>query len=410
MSRRAENKIFPWRWRKLAPAGGFPSANSIITGCLKLKQTAPSLSPLEVWLAANSGSSLPSHAVFPAASGKQALAEILTLIRKISSVSKVCLAGYTCPDIVAACVKTGYSVRPIDINEKTLELESFPAEEEVLILSNLYGLADRIPDAAEVASKLIIDDACQSALSCWNEKRVGFRTAFGVFSFGRGKAICGIGGGTYAVSTDWQGLLPKKAPGEERTPLSNELFDLIKGVASSVLERPYFYSMPSVLPFLHLGETIYNPAYRDRPLSNVQKDVAALQIARIDETRETLLTNARAWSEALEGLPLIEPFLERGFSFTGEIVPTRYPVIFPSGASRDSALSQLAQEGLGASKSYPMCIADLCTSDKRVLPSQTPKAREIASRIITLPLHCYVQRTDIERASAIIQRSLSERC
>jgi len=370
----------------LAPAGGFPATLEVVR-LLKHPDLAGETRLALLRLFHISELSLCS-------SGKAALESICRHL-SLEGKKRLLVAGYSCPDIVAAAVRAGFKVSPLDINPETLEIDQravdYDEKSDSVLLSNLYGLVD---DAQWLAHSRWIDDGCQAALSTEQGRRIGSRS-LGLISFGRGKAICGTGGGAALGLSD-----PENISGDS-------VFDLLKCAAFSWMERPSLYWLPASMPFLHLGETVYDPHYENRAPSRGQLAVALRQVEQIERTEAHLGLWATRWTEYLDGLPLILPAKLRAGrpGVTSRLI--RFPVLFPDDSLRDRAYQNLHAAGLGASLSYPSALGKLCASESRFLARPTPGAEQAARRILTLPVHPYVQERDMERTRMILKQLCS---
>jgi perosamine synthetase len=427
------NNHRPFLFRVLAPAGGFSSPFSILNAKHELKQIVRQNGPqlrdaFQHYLA----QALGAGEVISFGSGKESLLACFRTLKKAEQRPYVGMSAYTCPDIAVACARAGFKVLPLEVKESTLELD-LPAHTEAelsqlsaVVLSNLYGLADDPAPAlkfAESTGSIIIDDACQALLSKRNGKQVGIRpNTYGVISFGRGKAICGVGGGAVIVPGKNAGEAAA-GPTANRTVLSAEelrnlLINKVSGIRCAVhclygflswcLERPWLYWLPAKLPFLGLGTTAPDFSFRGAAITESQLLHAYAQWKTRSIRAQCCVEKAKQWSELLSDTPLIQPFRERGFDFSGSVVPIRYPVIFPGAGLRDEVFGCLQKHGLGASCSYPKALDGYPELKEVLVESNFPVARSIAGRILTLPVHHYVQIKDIDRGAAMIKEILGQ--
>ena len=362
--------------RCLAPAGGFPSPLSVFKSILDPELVATFGQQL-ITLFQNQPISLCS-------SGKQAI-EIISQYLSAKGYKKLILGAYSCPDVVAAALRGGLKVGLVDVNPRTLEpiFSNHNPNEEVLLLSNLYGLVDSISGLSQYK---LIDDACQAAFSFDNELRIGSR-GLGVLSFGRGKAICGIGGGAIVGF------------GETPEIFSEMLISLSRLFIYSILEHPSLYFIPASLPFFKLGATYFEPDYKNELLSSGKIATAYTALKGLDEEVATRRANQELWVQALDSKKVTMPLVERNRS--SAVILTRFPILVPK--NRDRIFTELYKAGLGASLSYPSSLDSLCSGHVEGSGS-LPGAKEVALQIITLPTHRYVSKSDIEKASEIIEK------
>jgi dTDP-4-amino-4,6-dideoxygalactose transaminase len=388
-------------------------------------------------------------------SGKDALhrcfAEIVK--SKHGAEVRIGMSAYTCPDVAVAAIKAGCRIVPLDIDARTLDIGGSidTSACDVLLLSNLYGLADDlqrweehnlliVDDACQAALSRDGDDACQAALSRDGDDAcqaalsrdgddacqaalsrsgdggalLGARGGdYGVLSFSRGKAICGLGGGVL--------LRPKEAAddssivGEGSDDLGSlgieegKLSSLKQGILATAywcFESPYLYGIPARIPALGLGETHCSLDYQSHGLSPMQAAAALAQLNDCLRREEQLRKSANLWSELLTELPLVQPYVERANEGN---VPTRYPLILSNTEQRDRVLRSLLEAGLGASSSYPSVLNDYPELRPFIDGDRVDAARSISGRILTLPSHVYVGDADREKTLRILRNSLRER-
>jgi dTDP-4-amino-4,6-dideoxygalactose transaminase len=398
---------------RLAPAGGFSSPAAIFNVLREMKQQGSGEQQrrfaglrLCAELTRPDFSGTP-RSVLLHGSGKGALLQAFSFLREESSVQLVGISAYTCPDVAACALRAGLRVRPLEIDLLTLDLRREPNDElPLVVLSNLYGLPDNIApwqESLDGNKPLIIDDACQAALSMTEGGRVGWRgESFGVLSFGRGKAICGLGGGALLIPENRSyhnaGLEVKGA----QFPFWG-IDGVLRGIGSWLFERPSLYWLPSICPWLALGETrcILNFLTPDIDLLEVCCGIAQIREAAFRS--RIFVDNAQKWWRRLNAVNIIQPFSERGYAFDGSVVPLRYPIIFPSEAQRNECYILLTRKGLGASVSYPKVIQEYPELKDYMERVDTPNAVSVSRRILTLPVHRWVKEGDIERAANIIQ-------
>jgi len=368
--------------RALPPAGGFPALGKVQAE-LKRGEVASRLVSMLTTIFETPAISLRN-------SGKSALEKIFASLAPLG-IQRIIVGGYSCPDIVAAAVRSGLQVRPADLSTETLDFldEVIDPETDAVILSNLYGLVD---STARFARTRIVDDACQAAFSSERGHRIGTR-GLGVLSFGRGKAFCGIGGGAILGLKD------------RDSEIDSNTLDLAKLALASALEDPNYYILPASLPFLGLGKTVYDRSYSNSAVSKEALATALVSLSEQAETKLDYLRKTLQWESLLSKLPLTLPSLERKKA-NGEIeqVLIRFPVICPDERSRDLLFQRLRL--LGVSKSYPAPLTDLCKGERLFESRVLPGARSISRRILTLPSHRSVSEQDVEKIESEIRRVL----
>lgn len=115
--------------------------------------------------------------------------------------------------------------------------------------------------------------------------------------------------------------------------------------------------------------------------------------------RKTVVERYRERLSGVEGLQLNaeQPGVKSNYAY--------FPVIFDEklfGASRNEVFDALAEKGIGARKYfYPLTNTFACFH-KRYDVNETPVARRIAKRVLTLPLYADLSLEDVDRICDII--------
>lgn len=122
-------------------------------------------------------------------------------------------------------------------------------------------------------------------------------------------------------------------------------------------------------------------------------------IAEEIEKRRQVAELYRSRLEGIEGLQLnvIQPDVRSNYAY--------FPVVFwekQFGATRNDVFDALAKNGIGARKYfYPLTNSFACFHKKYDV-DQTPVARSIAERVLTLPLYAELEMDDVNRICDII--------
>jgi len=223
--------------------------------------------------------------------------------------------------------------------------------------------------------------------------------ALAVLSFGRGKGRTGGRGGALLVNDGSRSAAAQHAAGQLLAP-SGPARDLGVLAALLWLGRPSLYWLPVLLPGLHLGETLYRPAW---PGSELPPALAAVVLS----VWETALTEAglrrgvaARWVEALAGMPGVDPI-----SIPAGVQPgwLRFP-IRARGTSLASLRSPEARRH-GVMPGYPRSLAQL--SRPILNPGASfAGADTLVTECLTLPTHRMVDSRDIR---AVARMSVAAR-
>jgi dTDP-4-amino-4,6-dideoxygalactose transaminase len=130
-------------------------------------------------------------------------------------------------------------------------------------------------------------------------------------------------------------------------------------------------------------------------------------LERLDQINATRRSNADRLRASLAGIAGLElPTVLPG----AEPVYPRYPV-FVQARVRAGFIAALEQAGIGATASYPLALIDVPEVARRLPGDQrpTPGAREVASRIVTLPTHGYSPPDLAARIAAIANQCCTPR-
>jgi perosamine synthetase len=354
-------------------------------------------------------------------SGRAALAVILRAMMMVDGGEKneVVIPAYTCYSVAAAVVRAGLKLRLCDVDSVTLDYnyESLSRIESNRVIAivgcGLFGLTcdwHRISNWAAHYGAFTIDDAAQSFGIDVNGALSGTMGDAGFFSFGRGKNMTTYSGGM--AITDREDLadcitnLQSELPGPR---MIATMSTVVSTAAYSVFLRPSLYWIPESLPFLRLGETIYNPGFEIGHMGRFQ---AALGVRQVREIAAVNAHRASISSQLIKGFSENDKIQIPGLAET-DIPYLRFPVLLASSTVRDRAIRRLRDAGICASGMYPGTIAGIPGIGEHLAGDDTglPGADDVASRLITLPTHPYVKDRDvskmIEAISGVVQDSPS---
>lgn len=331
-------------------------------------------------------------------SGKEALLILLRQIRERRNKRFVAVQAYTCPDIATAVVEAGFKLALCDVDYSTLRprpetLTVAPADTAAVILSNLYGLPDDLAAWSSFAEEgaIIIDDACQGALSVVNGVAVGQRTGWGVYSFGRGKAISGVGGGAVLMPTE---CVLVNGSGARNSSWVSDARALIYWLGFRAFSHPLVYSIAERMPFLNLGATELHTAISQRAISRIELAAARAKLAEVTIEIEAMRRNAAEYARCLSAELLVQPYLNRDL-LGSEVTPLRYPVLAKSGAARNELLGKLSNQTLSCPPGYPQVLAGYSELLNHIEFGKIDASREIAATLFTLPTHRGIERSMI---------------
>lgn len=347
--------------------------------------------------------------------GRAALTVIgRALSRKCGSSQRteVVVPGYTCYSVAASLLRAGLKLRICDIDPETLDYDPSALAELstesacAIITANLYGMPDNLSRLTEFArdrSLMLIDDAAQSLGARSDDLPAGGAGDVGLFSFDKGKVVTSMQGGCIAVrNPDLAKLVAEEISRTPKPRPARTLIDIAKFLAYATLLPPGRYWITEHLPFLGLGITRYESGF---PITRYSPRLAALVtplLENLEQLQKSRTANASAIRAVLTNTEFV-PVSPQPHSVPAWI---RFPVLAPSETVRDDAVAALRASGIGASRSYPLCLRDVPEiQEATISSSDTPLARSVARRLFTLPTHPYVSPHHVEMMGAMLSRA-----
>jgi dTDP-4-amino-4,6-dideoxygalactose transaminase len=314
---------------------------------------------------------------------------LVVALRLLVGRGTVALPAFACVDLIAAARRADVQVLLYDVDPHTLspDLESvrqlLAEDVTAIVVAHLYGYPADVPAVRELARQTgtaVIEDAAQHAGATLRGARAGALGDVTVLSFGRGKGTTAGRGGA---------LLNFGETALDGTTLhaaSGGYADLLGSVASWTLGRPSLYALPSAIPGLHLGETVYHAAHEPRMMSRpaaalLTRTLRAANAATVIRHRNA--TTLRRAGERSHRLDPITPIVG------GKPGYLRLPVSVRAGSMSD--------ERLGVVRSYPRSLSDE-DALQPILKSRgdpLPGAHELARRLVTLPTHHMLNQHDL---------------
>ena len=344
-------------------------------------------------------------------SGTAALAEVIRIRTRVHDhpQPRFLVSAYSCPDLIAAIIRGGAEPVLADLQADSLDIkiESCPCDLASLtgvILSNLYGIPE--PLSPWLDNRIaVIDDASQSALALDNGEPVGVRsgTAYGVWSFGRGKALRGVGGGLasingLATSPDASPFLSASSFDSVSYAASTMIRGVLSGFSGSVLSHPNLYAMLTKISGLGIGETHYRGDFSEHPIDFVGLLYAICQLLRLNQLREEAVAAREMWLQLFERVPGVLPI--KSSCPNAIIVGVRFAVLCESTGRRSELLERLRE--FGASESYPKTLDQYEELKGRCLVGSVPGASSLSARILTLPCHQALSAKEREKISKLL--------
>jgi len=341
-------------------------------------------------------------------SGRSAQTLILEALKELASSDKneVVIPAYTCYSVPASIVRAGLKIRIVDIDPDTLDYNYDQLRNidfsKVLALnaSNLFGLVsdwDKLKILADKHDVFFIDDAAQTMGTLYRGKPSGACGDAGFYSLDRGKNLSTFAGGV--LITDNDTLADKITGFTDQLKEPGLLFEaglLAKMILYSLLLRPRLYWLPDALPFLRLGETVYDETFAITKLSKLQIAAGSVLYQKLEFFNKRRTENTRKLAEPIAGFGR---YTIPGYKSDNCPAFLRLPVLADNKCERDRIMKLLKKNKIKATAMYP----DIIRNIKRVEPSLVsedsdfPGARSVVERLFTLPTHPYVRERDIKK-------------
>jgi dTDP-4-amino-4,6-dideoxygalactose transaminase len=331
-------------------------------------------------------------------SGTSALAMALRATTTVGGV--VALPAYACVDIGAAAIFAQLRVRLYDVDPVSLspDLDSvsrvLAAGTHTIVVSHLYGYPADVPHVTALAAAhgaSVIEDAAQGAWGSLLGKRLGAFGPLSVLSFGRGKGMTGGGGGALLTIGEPTSDTLASAVTTVAAPASS-LRTLVLTTAQWALGRPSLYALPSAIPALHLGETIYHPAHEPRAITSASASLVRAALARAHADLAVRRRHAEVLERAAQMARDITAIVPIAGAEPGYL---RFPVRLAS-----TRAGPRERPALGIVGGYPDTLAELAELRASLIGNEKlPGSRELQRSLVTLPTHALLDERDLRKLS-----------
>jgi len=250
----------------------------------------------------------------------------------------------------------------------------------------------------------IVEDAAQAMGETREERKVGTLGDVSFFSLGRGKAFSVVEGGVILTNRDdlAEGLnrLVGRLPWYGLLPLLNVIF---KALALIVLVHPRLFWVPRNMPFLRLGETLFEPHFPILRMSSFQAGLARNWRGKLEKLRDVRKRKVNRWIAILEASRIHRS----GFCRRQSLGLLRFPLRVSDKKKRESLLRESAGRGLGIMPVYPTSIDAIPELRGKIEEGTFPVAESCARELVTLPTHEYLTENDVTELSRVISRVLA---
>lgn len=344
-------------------------------------------------------------------SGKSALTIIIQALADLRRRPNVIVPSYTCFSVPAAALRAGASIQICDVAKDSVNYDIPQLLARVnnrtlgIIVPHLFGIPCEISDFAAQARRedaFIIEDCAQALGATVNGRKIGTLGDVAFFSLGRGKNIYAVSGGV--IVTDDHRIaraVARRISRLPRPPLRRSLEALLTGLFVYVFSHPLVYWLPSSLPFLELGKTIYPTDFRVERMPGFNAGMASGWASKLHEFNKARRSLSQVYREELA------PY---GFRFlkepaVAEAVYPRFPVLARTPLERENIHNFLSEMGMGSSCQYPTGIADIPELKFLEGERRFPNGDLLSRLLFTLPTHSDVSHADVKKIIRIFREN-----
>jgi dTDP-4-amino-4,6-dideoxygalactose transaminase len=383
---------------------------------------------------------------FLVSSGKAALTLILWVLRELfPDRDEVLIPAFTCYSVPSSIVRAELRVRTCDLHPACLDFdfaqlsamlsEAQPPRTDpgpagsasdsqvetrdladnsgdsirkvlAVVPTHLFGLpADvvRLRKLIRHPEVTIVEDAAQAMGEAVADGKLGTLGDVSFFSLGRGKAFSVVEGGIILTNRDdlaegldrLVGCLP-------RYGLLSLLKLIFKALALIVLIHPRLFWVPRGMPFLKLGETLFEPDFPILRMSSFQAGLARNWRRKLEIFRDVRKNRANRW------IAILAASRNQGSHFLrGQLLGLpRFPLRISDKDKRDALLRESAGRGLGIMPVYPTSIEAIPELKGEFARRAFPVAASCARELVTLPTHGYLTEDDVSKIGSLVSRAL----
>ena len=378
-------------------------------------------------------------------SGKAALTVILEALHELyPDRNEVLIPAFICFSVPSAIMRAGLKVKLCDVDDRTLDFDyaqlekilkaygsnknpPIPNSQKLLAVlpAHLFGLAadvERVGSLTKGLGIYTIEDAAQVLGMTKKEKNLGTLGDVGFLSLGRGKALSAVEGGI--IFTNQEDLAERI---EKRfLKISNySIFEVIKlileAIALSFFQNPLLFWFPKSLPFLKIGDTIYNPDFKIRRMSAFQAGLLKSWKGKLTLFKKERSANSEIMLNFLKKEKKLSSFItsfinsekqdipdgretKNQMKMRHEIAPfIRFPVIISNRKLWNDIIEESDRNGVGITHTYPSSVNNIDELKSCFKNQSYVKAERLPHQLLTFPVHPYVTRNDFKKSHKILK-------
>jgi len=340
-------------------------------------------------------------------------AALVTTFRALHSMTperhKVIIPAFTCWSVAAAVVRAGLTLVPCEVGSHSFDhdyalLPGLLGPDVLCVVAqHLYGVpADlvRLRQLLRGTGIALIEDAAQAMGGVTAGKLLGTMGDIGLFSLGRGKVISTVKGGILITNNPEIGAAIQKASCGLETYSSEKKFEfLLHAAFVFAFLHPHLFWIPAGLPWLRLGETIFDPTFPIYAMCGVQAGLANNWADKLKAFRQTRSAHAHVLLEELARLnvPCPLPWEAAGNG-------PRLPVFIEDDFIRQALMVQSARHGLGLALTYPDAVDGIPYFHDADWRGSFPQAHQLSRKTLTLPIHPLISASDLQKILILLRK------
>jgi dTDP-4-amino-4,6-dideoxygalactose transaminase len=361
-------------------------------------------------LAADISCSMGSRFCFMVSSGKAALYLILKALKSLHPHrNEVIIPAFCCYSVPSAIKRAGLKIKLCDVDPDTLDYDYNLLEQLInkgkgagiapnnllaVMAVHLFGNianVNRVKCLSSDPDVTIIEDAAQVMGHSNGNKKSGTSGDVGFFSLGRGKSISAVEGGVIVTNNiAIAENIFRESKNLKEYCASEKMMLILKAFALWLFQRPSVFWIPKSLPFLRIGETIYDPNFKIFFITSFQAGLLKNWKKKLTRFLDIRRESAIEWT-TLKSLNIIaRPFVKNGTPYNF----VRFPVRVTTPRLWNYLFKVSEKECLGIMHTYPESI-DRITALKHEFDGQEYiEARKMSRQLLTLPVHSLLSKRD----------------
>jgi dTDP-4-amino-4,6-dideoxygalactose transaminase len=349
-------------------------------------------------------------------SGRSAFLAILNAL-DFELKSEVLLQAFTCNAAVNPIIWSGLKPVFVDIERETLNIDPKDLERKItqkskaVLVQHTFGLPSKLDEIQEICQKynlVLIEDCAHSLGAQYHNQKVGTLGRVAFFSFGRDKVISSIYGGM-AVTND-PVLAEKIKDFQEKCPLPSLFWvfqQLLHPILTNYFVMPlygFFGAGKWLLLFLQkikiLSKAVQKaekkgkkPGFFPKKMPQALAILALNQLRKLDRFNKHRQKIANFYYQELKNSAFILPQKDFGRIYM------RYSVLVEN-KETDEILTKARGRKIFLDDGWrktPIVPPDTSQEKMQYLWGSSPKAENLAKKILNLPTHINVSLKEAKR-------------